>query len=141
VPNANVLLIEDSPADAMLLKIALDEAGFDYNLTAFRDGASAVEYVRAQSKDSGLPDIILLDINVPKVNGLDVLKEIRRVDRFVKIPVLVLSSSQSPREQSALLSVTDVRFEIKPSDLDGYLELGRTIRSVLTGDGASARRA
>lgn len=133
MPKANVLIVEDSAPDAMLMKIALDAGGFDYKLISLRDGAKALEYVHAQSAtaDADLPDIILLDMNIPKANGLEILREIRSVDRLAKIPVLVLSSSQSPRDRSAVLSLADARFERKPSDLDGYLELGRNIRLLL----------
>ncbi len=128
-----MLIVEDSAPDAMLLKIALDAAGFDYDLTALRDGAKALEYVRAQRghAESPLPDIILLDLNVPKVSGLEILAEIRAVDCFATVPILVLSSSQSPRDESAIRSVENTHFHIKPSHLDGYMELGRTIRSSL----------
>ena len=131
--KANVLSIEDSAPDALLLKIALDAAGFDYHLTSLGDGARAVEFIRSQNEsvDSLLPDFILLDMNVPKVSGLEILREIRSASRFTKIPVLVLSSSRSPRDQAAILKVADASFEMKPCDLDGYLELGRTIRSSL----------
>jgi CheY-like chemotaxis protein len=130
VPRANVLIVEDSAPDAMLLKIALDAAGLDYKLTALRDGAQALEYVRLQRgrEDSELPDIILLDVNVPKVSGLEVLQEIRRIEALASVPVLVLSSALSPRDESTVMSVDGARLETKPSDLDGYLELGRTIR-------------
>jgi CheY-like chemotaxis protein len=134
MPGANILIVEDSAPDAMLLRIALDEAGLDYNVTALRDGARAVEYVRRQSEIAApdIPDMILLDINVPQVSGLEILLEIRAAQRFAAVPVLVLSSSQSPRDQSAIQRVQHTRFEIKPLDLDGYLELGRTIRKMLT---------
>ncbi len=127
------MIVEDSAPDAMLLKIALDAAGFEYDLTALRDGAKALEYVREQRGGTNheLPDIILLDLNVPKVSGLEILQEIRTVDRFSAVPVLILSSSQSPRDESVVRNVHGAHFEVKPSDLDGYMELGRTIRSSL----------
>jgi CheY-like chemotaxis protein len=122
----------------MLLKIALDAAGFEYELTALRDGAIALEYVRSRGRaGSELPDIILLDVNVPKVSGLEILLEIRAVERLASVPVLVLSSSLSPRDEFVVRSA-DGRLQIKPSDLEGYLELGQTIKSSLQGSGRFA---
>jgi CheY-like chemotaxis protein len=132
MPKVNVLLIEDSAPDAMLLKIALDEAGLDYALTSLCDGQKALDHIRdAAAPKVAAPDIILLDVNVPKVNGLEILREIRTDFRFAGTPVFVLSSSQSPRNQTAIRNMTGTVFETKPLDLDGFLELGRTIKRFL----------
>lgn len=131
--TANVLLIEDNEADVMLMKISLDGAGLEYRLTSLRDGAKSLEYVGQQSTGANpaSPDIVLLDLNLPKVGGLEVLRQIRAANRFAKIPVVVLSSSQSPGDKAAVLREMNTSFMVKPVDLDGFLELGKKIKDLL----------
>lgn len=131
--TANVLLIEDNEADVMLMRISLDGAGLAYRLTSFRDGAKSLEYVGQQSTGANPapPDIVLLDLNLPKVGGLEVLRQIRAANQFAKIPVVVLSSSQSPGDKAAVLREMNTSFMVKPVDLDGFLELGKKIKDLL----------
>jgi two-component system, chemotaxis family, response regulator Rcp1 len=137
-----LLVIEDSEADVVLMTIALDGAGLEYSFSSIRDGAQAVEYVRDRivRADSELPDIVLLDLNVPKVDGLEILTCIRAADRFAAIPVIVLSSSQSPAHKRAVLGFSGTDFVVKPSDLDGFMELGKRIKSLLDQNGALSQR-
>lgn len=115
------------------MKIALDGANLDYGLTSLRDGAEAMEHLSRHAKNgnSGLPDIVLLDLNVPKADGLEILREIRGANRFDRVPVVVLSSSESPRDKAAVLAMPGTAFVTKPLHLDGFLELGRTIKILL----------
>ena len=95
-----VLLVEDNPADIELTKIAFEEAGFDVNLEALFDGGEALSYLRQSHgfEDSSRPDLILLDLNIPRLKGLDLLQEIKSDDALKRIPVVVLSSSAEDRD-------------------------------------------
>lgn len=125
-----ILLIEDNLPDVMILRMALDKAGEACEITTIGDGAEAVRFVREQDTDraSPLPDIILLDLNIPGRDGLEILREIRGSSGLATVPVVILSSTQSPRDTEAILRLEPAAFLHKPLDFDGVLELGKTIK-------------
>ena len=91
-----ILLAEDNPADAELARFALQEAGIAHNLHIVEDGEEVLLYLNRSGKkyeNALTPDIILLDLNMPKISGLEVLKEIKVNSNFSNIPVAILTSS------------------------------------------------
>jgi two-component system response regulator len=92
-----ILLVEDRPEDIEIVRRALKEAGMQHELFVARDGFEALEFLfykgQFERANHPRPDIILLDLNLPRVSGFDVLKVVRRSDDTAMIPVIILSSS------------------------------------------------
>jgi len=124
--TVHVLLIEDNPADVELLRMALDQARFPYEVTVIHDGAEALELFRKTA--DLLPDITVLDLNLPKYGGLEILEAARANPAYAGMPIAILSSSSSPRERSRIQMFDKVRYLTKPLDLDEYLSIGPIIR-------------
>lgn len=93
-PNT-ILVAEDSEDDAMLLRYAFERFGLDYQLHIVSDGREAVDYLKESIEAGSLPKLILLDINMPRMDGFEVLEVIKKDDRFRAIPTIVLTSSPS----------------------------------------------
>jgi CheY-like chemotaxis protein len=126
----HILVIEDNPSDVELLRLALDTAGLRYRMTTMHDGGDALALFRGEAT-ADAPDLLILDLNLPKSDGLEILQAARSNPAFAELPVLVLSSASSPRELSKLLAFGRVRFQTKPSDLDRYLKLGDFVKEFL----------
>jgi CheY-like chemotaxis protein len=128
-----ILLIEDNPADADLVEEALDEARLDYNLSILRDGAQALEFI--ERLDSGLstecPDLVLLDLNLPKVSGEVVLERMRLSPKCGRAKVLVISSSDAPADRARVMQLGASDYFRKPSTLAQSMELGPKVQHML----------
>lgn len=129
--GTRILVAEDNPADVYLLKEAFSLQGADVEMIVVGDGEQALEYVQndGRSGDAPIPDLVVLDLNLPKSDGTDVLKCIRESQAYTGVPVVVLTSSDSPRDRKAIESLGASCFITKPSDLDAFLALGRTLMS------------
>lgn len=127
-----LFVVEDNPADVELLRMAIDTAGFRYEMTHISDGAEALRQVRQLAGgSSALPDVIVMDLNLPKYDGLEILEEVRSHARLADIPVTILTSSSSRRERSPVQMFRRVCYMTKPLDLDEYLGIGARIRDFL----------
>jgi CheY-like chemotaxis protein len=103
-----ILLVENDPDDVFFLERALAKEGFREPLTCVRDGAEAISYLENLSSAAApLPDVVLTDINMPRVNGIDLLRWLREQPQFQALPVIVLTSSneQSDRSDTQRLGV------------------------------------
>jgi CheY-like chemotaxis protein len=131
--KSRLLLIEDNPADSNLVEEALTEAQLDYNLDLFDDGSSALEFIAALDADpSGAgPELILLDLNLPKVSGEEVLKRIRSSPKCRSAKVIIISSSDAPADRERAMNLGATDYFRKPSSLDQFMELGERVRSLL----------
>jgi CheY-like chemotaxis protein len=129
----DILVVEDNPADVELFQLACDAAGLRCKLTIIDDGAEALAFFRQEGKYAGrpAPDLAILDLNLPKHDGLELLQAARANREFAELPIVVLSSSSSIRERSQLKAFEKVRCITKPIDLDRYLAIGETIRTCL----------
>jgi chemotaxis family two-component system response regulator Rcp1 len=130
-----ILLVEDNPADANLVEEAIAEAALEVGFQVLRDGAQAIDFINridANPTEPG-PDIILLDLNLPKVSGEEVLKHVRLSPACGTALVLIVSSSdaRADRERAMALGATD--YFRKPSNFDQYMQLGPKIRSMIEG--------
>ncbi len=132
-----VLVVEDNPADVELLRMAMGTAGFRYEMTQISDGAEALRQVRQLAGGTSLlPDVIVMDLNLPKYDGLQILEEVRSHARLAEIPVTILTSSSARRERSPVQTFSRVRYMIKPLDLDEYLGIGARIRDFIREPGS-----
>lgn len=121
----NILLVEDNHADAQLLHELLAERDGAPKLHWVLDGYEALDYVmrRGGHANASKPDMILLDLGLPRISGYEVLKEIKEKPEYSGIPVVILTTSRNPldREQCAALGADS--FLSKPHNLRGYEEL------------------
>ncbi len=137
-----ILVIEDNEADIELLRLALEEAGLNFEMTAIEDGGEALacgNQVGPQF-EATVPDLIVLDLNLPKYGGLEVLEAVRGYHLFDTVPVVVLSSSSSPRELEKIKAFVFVRFIRKPADLDQCMQIGKLIADFLIESGRTHSR-
>ena len=138
-----ILLAEDNPADVYLLREALSMQQQAFELTVLTDGEQAINYIDATDDPASAeatPDLIVLDLNLPKNDGSDVLKRIREKPELRQIPVVVLSSSDSSRDRQFAEQLGASSYITKPSDLDGFLSLGKVLLDFIGGDSPVATR-
>jgi CheY-like chemotaxis protein len=131
-----VFLAEDNRGDILLVKQALNAFQIPHDLHIARDGGEALEFVAQIGKPGGVPcpDIILLDLNLPKVDGPAVLAEFRKHPQCVHTPVIVISSSDTQKERERMGALGVAYYFRKPSDLEAFLQLGSVVRRFLGGD-------
>jgi len=129
--NIDVLLVEDNPIDIMMTKNALEEGGFDVRLHVAEDGETASAFISENciSTDSSLhcPDLILLDLNLPKKSGREVLREIRTHESTRSIPVIILTTSAEETDIQESYSQSANCYIIKPIGLDDFKNAIKTI--------------
>ena len=127
---ARVLLVEDNEADVRRTREALREAGENVRLSAVADGDLALAYLRREGgyADVPRPDLVLLDLNLPRKNGLEVLEEMRADEHLRSIPVIVLTSSAARQDVEACYSRGANAFVVKPLELDEFMALIGAIR-------------
>src|ERR1700752_2681783 len=128
----HIFLAEDNPVDVMLVELALKEHGINCTLVVMNDGADAARFFRDLDGDSETeaPDLILLDLHLPKQDGDEILRQVRASERFAKTPIVVMSSSDSPQGRAGAKRYS-ARFFRKPLDLDAYMELGTIVKQEL----------
>ena len=124
-----VLVVEDNPADVYLIRSALTEHSIEAEIEVVSDGERARSKVNGfQSESEQWPDIVLLDINLPKIDGLELLQRLASAP----CPIVVMSSSQSPMDRQRALDHGAACYFWKPTDLDGFLRLGVVVSDLLT---------
>ncbi|WP_313348019.1 response regulator [Stenotrophomonas sp.] len=121
-----ILLVEDNPKDAELTMAALARCQLLNDVTHVRDGVEALEYLRSQGRYEGLlhggPVVVLLDLKLPKLNGLDVLREIRTDPALSSTPVVMLTSSREEQDLVRSYELGVNAFVVKPVDFKEFLE-------------------
>lgn len=127
-----IVIAEDNAADVMLVREALHAHQIAFEMTHLKDGAEAVAALCGDRTGRNSPDLILLDLNMPKVGGLEVLSALRKDAAFNNVPVIVLTSSPAPEEQQAARRLGVVQYLQKPSDLYAFIEqVGGAIREAI----------
>lgn len=129
----NVLLVEDNPADINLVEEALEEAQLDCRLHIMRDGMRAIEFLERldTEPDHPPPDVVLLDLNLPKMSGEEVLKRVRLSPKCEDVKVLIISSSDAPADRERMMKLGASDYFRKPSDLAQFMLLGTRVRTML----------
>ncbi len=133
----HILLIEDNPADVYLVREVLSVHALPAELQTIDDGEKALQFLDGMESDPGplQLDLVLLDLNLPKFDGMQVLSRIRAGTRLAPIPVIVLTSSDSPRDKERALSLGASAFVRKSSTLGEFMLLGGEIKRVLAARG------
>ncbi len=126
-----ILLVEDNPGDVRLTKEALKEGKVYSNLHTVKDGVEAMEFLRHQGKYAGVPrpDIILLDLNLPRKDGREVLEEIKSDHDLKRIPVVVLTTSKAEEDVIRTYNLHANCYVTKPVDLEKFMVVVKTIDS------------
>jgi chemotaxis family two-component system response regulator Rcp1 len=134
VRKAHIVVVEDNPADVELLRLALKSAELEHEMTVLSDGGEALAFFEQRGKYSGVeaPDLAILDLNLPKNGGLEVLTAMRKNPAFDDVAVTILSSSSWPRERSGMVGLRVCHFITKPSDLDQYMRIGHIVKQILS---------
>ncbi|UJP06059.1 MAG: response regulator [Nitrosomonas sp.] len=128
--HANIILIvDDNPADALLMKEAFALCQSNNEINVVEDGIYALEFLREKqsSQQSVCPDIILLDLNMPRRNGMEVLRELKVDPEFSVIPVIIFTSSASREDIKAAYAQHANAYLQKPGDFDGYIKIAKSI--------------
>jgi CheY-like chemotaxis protein len=119
-----IMLVEDSAADVFMIKESLNEAGLQYEAIVLGDGEDALISLR----DTAKPDLIVIDLNLPKIDGYEVVESVRGNPNLADIPVVVLSSSSLPFDRQRAEGLGRTRYISKPITLDEFMAIGREIR-------------
>ena len=132
---ARVLQVEDNEADVRLTREALREAGDELRLSVVGDGEQALAYLRNESgfEDVPRPHLVLLDLNLPRKDGVEVLQEMRSDPALAPIPVVVLTSSSEARDIDACYAAGANAFVVKALELDEFIERIGAIREFWLG--------
>ncbi|MEC7523710.1 MAG: response regulator [Myxococcota bacterium] len=122
-----ILLVEDSPSDARLTQLALESAELDCRVEIAEDGESALS--RLRDPDAPRPDLILLDLNLPGIDGHEVLGELKSDDALSLIPVCVLTTSRAPEDVDLAYRRHTNCYIAKPFDMDEFAEVIRQLET------------
>jgi CheY-like chemotaxis protein len=136
-PARCILIVEDSASDVLLIRQSLQEHEISLDVVVMRDGERAERFL--DDVDAGTPPcpaIVILDLNLPKRTGLEVLQRIRQSSTCRDVPVVVFSSSDATRDKQAAQSLGANRYIRKPSNLDGFLQIGGVLKELL-GEGTT----
>lgn len=130
VRPVHLLIIEDNPGDVRLLEEAFGELRANVKIQVAKDGAEGIAVVAAYTPSKeGSPDLILLDLNLPKISGLDVLVRIKSDPRTRHIPVIILTSSRAESDVQRAYQSHANAYLRKPSTLEGLLNTARDVKN------------
>jgi CheY-like chemotaxis protein len=131
---AKILVVEDNPADVHVLRRSLDEIGEDYVLEVLYDGERALEFIHDQRKNrhDAQPCVILLDLHLPKHNGLQVLHAIREEPVLSHVKVVLMTGLASPQEQAELTRM-EADWRLKPGSLSEFSDLAAYLIALCRG--------
>ena len=128
-PAVRILLVEDNPGDVRLTREALKEGKVRNNLSVARDGVEALAFLRREGEYAAAPrpDVILLDLNLPRKDGREVLEEIKADPALRSIPVVILTSSDAERDIAQAYALHANCYITKPVDLDQFITVVKSI--------------
>jgi two-component system response regulator len=127
--DREVLLVEDSPGDVMLVREAMSALAVTSRLHVFGDGAEALKFLGGEDEYAGAPnpDLILLDLNLPVMDGREALQNIKQHPQWKRIPVAVLSTSDSEEDIASSYDLLAACYIVKPMDIQSFREVIRAI--------------
>jgi CheY-like chemotaxis protein len=125
-----IAIADDDVSDRYLIKLAFEEAGVDVNISEFEDGAELIDYI-SQGCKSGMPKFLLLDLNMPKRSGMEVLQFMQENPTLCPMPVIVLSTSSDQNDIRKSKELGAVDYITKPSDYSGYVDIVKSLDKYL----------
>jgi len=128
----DILLIEDNPGDIRLLEKALTKMTIKYNLEVITDGEEAIDYLQDKAAKSDpviSPDFIILDLNLPRQSGGDVLQTIKNHPKLLHIPVMILTSSESQKDILACYQAHANSYVVKPMNINEFFSITQSIEN------------
>lgn len=131
-----ILLVEDSLTAGTFTIGALRQGNFQHRCTWLRDGEQALEFLhqRGMYGKAPQPDLILLDLGLPKIDGLHVLAEVKSIDRLKSIPVVIMTGSTDPEERRRAEELGIASYVVKPVDLEKFLSLVKELKAYWQSD-------
>lgn len=131
----NILMIEDNQGDVELAKIAFGQGGIPCTINVAYDGKEGLEYLRKQGefKDATTPDLILLDINMPCMDGKECLAAMKEDEALKSVPVIMLTSSKSPKDVEECYKKHTNAYIIKPNGADAFVNFAENIKAFWVG--------
>lgn len=125
----DILLVEDDPGDVFLIREALKNSALRFEMHIADNGEKALDYLyrRTSFSTTERPDLIVLDLNLPRINGIEVLRDIKSVPELSAIPVIVLTTSKSEADASLCRELGASEFLSKPPSFEEFLEIGKLI--------------
>jgi CheY-like chemotaxis protein len=132
--HRQIFIVEDSKTDLFLIREAIQMAGVDGDLHFANDGQEATKFIADADADPAAPcpDLVLLDLNLPKRNGEDVLRSLRQSARCRDVIVVVVSSSDTPKDRTGIDGLGVAAYFKKPSDFSEYMKLGPLVKTLLS---------
>jgi CheY-like chemotaxis protein len=139
---AHIFMAEDNPADVYLIRHVLKETGIDFQLAVASDGKQALSFLCREGgfAETPMPTLILLDLNLPKHDGTEILERIRNDHTLASVPVIILTSSDSPKDRLTATELGATRYLRKPSSLNEFMAVGAVIKEVLAASLAPATK-
>lgn len=127
----NILLVEDNPGDVRLTQEAFKQSCFSTRLQAVKDGVEALQFLRKEGEfaHEPTPDLILLDLNLPRKNGIEVLKEVKKDDSLKQIPVIILTTSSAEEDIQKAYAHHANCYLSKPVDFEQFHRLIQALQS------------
>jgi len=126
-----ILLIEDNKPDVYLVRKSLQEHRISHELRVVRDGEEALRFIAEIGGANPCPALVLLYLNLPRVDGREILYRLRANPQASPVPVIAMSSSDSPADRTAIIQLGARAYFRKPPDLDQFMRLGRVVTEVL----------
>ncbi len=130
---SRILLVEDNAADIYLFRQALQLAGLTFELTVIQDGDEALTFAQSDPARCaiGMPDLLVLDLNLPKVGGYQVLEAVRQNPALFHLAVVIVTSSEASRDYEKCAALGVNRYIPKPLELDEFLRIGEIVKKLL----------
>jgi len=133
VARTQILHVDDNPGERLLVAEAFSELKRDYAIAIAQDGYEALKLLQVWSISEPplVPNLILLDVSMPRMGGLELLGILKQHPSWRSIPVVILTNSSRPQERSEAAALGSQGFEIKPASFEGYLELLKRIETLV----------
>jgi len=129
-PNKSILLVEDDEIDVMTVKRAARKIDIENQIDHAGNGEEAIEYL--ENSYPKVPSIIIMDINMPRMNGLELLEVIKKDSRFKRIPVIVLTTSKEEQDRYRSFDLSVAGYMVKPVDFNNFLDVMTKIKEYWT---------
>jgi two-component system response regulator len=127
-----IVLAEDNEADTLLIREALEHHGLDVDLIVKADGQQMMQWIeKAESKNIPCPDLVLLDLNLPRHNGTEILGRLRKSPVCADVPVVIVTSSMAEKDRQGVAELRADAYFTKPSDFDQFMLLGSLVRAIV----------